>query len=189
MEKSTDGAEIPEHPVLSCAEAKEWEAALLTDEAAEWAAMEQAGEAIGRAVLEDFKEIGGFPADGRLLVLAGKGHNGGDALLAARTILALHPGAHASVVLSLGARALRPLAGRGLDRLKEAAPGRVTIVTADDALAANARYALCLDGIFGFQFRAPMDEATIALITRANAHENIRFRAAVDLPSGVGETN
>src|SRR6478609_6139219 len=150
MEKSTDGAEIPEHPVLSCAEAKEWEAALLTDEAAEWAAMEQAGEAIGRAVLEDFKEIGGFPADARVLVLAGKGHNGGDALLAARTILSLHPGARVSVVLCFGARVLRPLAGRALDRLKAVAPARVEIVQSDDALAAGARYALCLDGIFGF---------------------------------------
>jgi NAD(P)H-hydrate epimerase len=175
--------------VLSCAEAKAWEKALLADEAAEWSAMERAGAALGREVLEDFKEVGGFPADGRVLILAGKGHNGGDALLAARAILAQHPAARASVVLCFGARSLRPLAGRALDRLKAEAPGRVDLVAADDALREDAAHALCLDGIFGFQFRPPMDNDTAALIARVNAHAGIRFRAAVDLPSGVGEQN
>ncbi|MEJ1974007.1 MAG: NAD(P)H-hydrate epimerase [Lacunisphaera sp.] len=180
---------LASHPVFSCAEAKAWETGLLPDEAAEWAAMERAGQALGEAVLEDFKEIGGFPAGGRVLVLAGKGHNGGDALLAARTILFLHPQAKVNVVLCFGARELRPLAGRALDRLKADAPGRCTILAADEALAAGNSYALCLDGIFGFQFRAPMDEATAAIVAQVNAHDGLLFRAAVDLPSGVGETN
>jgi NAD(P)H-hydrate epimerase len=34
-----------------------------------------------------------------------------------------------------------------------------------------------------------MDDATAALLARVNASTTIRFRAAVDLPSGVGETN
>jgi len=182
-------AAISSHPVLTCAEAKAWETGLLKDESAEWRAMEKAGEAIGRAIMEDFKEIGGFPADGRVLVLVGKGHNGGDALLAARAILVLQPQARVNVVLCFGARELRPLAGRALDRLKADAPGRFTILPADEALAAGKSYALCLDGIFGFQFRAPMEAATAAIIIRVNAHEAIQFRAAVDLPSGVGEAN
>ncbi len=161
----------------------------MQDEAAEWAAMERAGQALAAAVLEDFKEIGGFPNDGRVLVLAGKGHNGGDALLAARAILALHSRARVNVVLCFGARELRPLAGRALDRLKVDAAGRCTILPADEALAAGKGYDLCLDGIFGFQFRAPLDGATAAIIARVNAHPDILFRAAVDLPSGVGETN
>jgi hydroxyethylthiazole kinase-like uncharacterized protein yjeF len=189
MERSPEFTAIGLPPVLSCAEARAWEAGLLRDEAAEWAAMERAGEAIGREVLEDFKEIGGFPVDGRVLVLVGKGHNGGDALLAARTVLALRPGARLSVVLCFGARELRPLAGRALDRLKAETPDRVTLVSIDEALGAGVLFALCLDGIFGFQFRAPMDEATATLLARVNAYEGIQFRAAVDLPSGVGETN
>jgi len=48
-------------------------------------------------------------------------------------------------------------------------------------------YDLCLDGIFGFQFRPPVDAATGALLRAVNAHPAIRLRAAVDLPSGVGE--
>ena len=100
-------------PILSCAEARALERRLFgDDEAREWAAMQRAGAAVARAVLEDFKEIGGFPPAGRLLVLAGKGHNGGDALLAARTILEQFPAARATVLLVLGERALRPLAWR-----------------------------------------------------------------------------
>ncbi len=180
---------VPSHPVMSSAEAKAWEARLLQGEAAEWAAIQQAGQVIAQAILEDFKEIGGLPASARLLVLAGKGHNGGDALLAARAILAIHPDARAVVVLCFGATDLRQLAGRALDWLQRDAPGRVEIVPAEKALASGETYALCLDGIFGFQFRAPMDADTAALILRINAHAGIRLRAAVDLPSGVGETN
>ncbi|MES1195185.1 MAG: NAD(P)H-hydrate epimerase, partial [Opitutus sp.] len=76
---------VPSHPVLTCAEARAWEKARLTDEAQEWAATQTAGAKVALSILEDFKEIGGLPAGGRILVLAGKGHNGGDALLAART--------------------------------------------------------------------------------------------------------
>ncbi len=48
-------------PILICAEAGAWEKKLFAgDEAAEWAAMQRAGGAVGAAVLQDFLEIGGF---------------------------------------------------------------------------------------------------------------------------------
>jgi hydroxyethylthiazole kinase-like uncharacterized protein yjeF len=180
---------VPSHPVLGCAEAKAWESRLLQGEAAEWTAMQRAGQAVAESILEDFKEVGGWPAKGRILVLAGKGHNGGDALLAARAILGAQSDARVVVVLCFGAADLRPLAGRALDWLKRDAPGRVEIVSGEKALAAGESYALCLDGIFGFQFRTPLDEDMAKLIAKVNAHTGIKLRAAVDLPSGVGETN
>ncbi len=180
---------VPSHPVLTCAEARAWEKARLTDETLEWSAMQEAGAKVAQAVLADFKEIGGLPAGGRLLVLAGKGHNGGDALLAARAILSGRSDTTAVVVLAFGAGDLRPLAGRALDWLRQQAPDRVKIVPQELALAAGQEYALCLDGVYGFQFRAPMDPASAQLIARVNAHKGIRFRAAVDLPSGIGETS
>ncbi len=180
---------VPSHPVLTCAEAGAWEKARLTDAAQEWAAMQQAGGGVARAIVEDYKEIGGLPPDARILVLAGKGHNGGDALLAAREILSTHPAAQVTVVLAFGAGELKPLAGRALDWLRQQAPERVKILPPDQALAADQRYALCLDGLFGFQFRAPMDAAVVQLIARVNTHEGILLRAAVDLPSGIGETS
>jgi hydroxyethylthiazole kinase-like uncharacterized protein yjeF len=170
-------------PILICAEASAWEKKLFAgDEAAEWAAMQRAGGAVGAAVLQDFLEIGGFPPAGRILVLVGKGHNGGDALLAAKFVLEKNPAASAGVIFAFGERPLRPLARRAWQALVQAAPGRVAAT--DDT---EAGCDLCLDGIFGFQFRPPIDAKTAKLLRRINDHPAIRLRAAVDLPSGVGE--
>ncbi len=177
------------HPILSCAGAKAWEAGLLKDEAAEWGAMLRAGAAIAQTIGDDFKEIGGLPEGARILVLAGKGHNGGDALLAAKTILAQHPAAVIDVLLCFGASALRSLARRSLDELRRTAGGHVQEVSLPGLKTAFVSYDLCLDGVFGFQFRPPMDEATAEVLAWVNTHPRIRLRAAVDLPSGLGETN
>ena len=104
---------LASHPILSCEESRAFEARLFGgDEAAEWPAMQRAGRAVAAALLRDFEEIGGFPPAGRVLVLVGKGHNGGDALIAAQAVLAQFPAARAEVVFVLGERALRPLAAR-----------------------------------------------------------------------------
>ena len=170
-------------PILSCAEAAALERRLLGgDEAREAAAMERAGAALAEAVLRDFEEIGGWPASGRLLVLAGKGHNGGDALIAARRLLARFPLARADVVFVLGERGLRPLAQHAWRELAHQGRERVTAVPA--ARLAGG-YDLCLDGIFGFQFRPPVGRGVAALLARFNALP-VRLRAAVDLPSGLG---
>jgi len=173
---------LPAHPVLKADAAKRFEAALFGgDETKEWAAMSRAGAAIGAAVREDFREIGGFPQEGvRVLVLAGKGHNGGDALLAAKFILEACPGAEVEVVLVFGERALRPLTLRAWQALVHSAPGRVRTVR-----EVAGDYALCLDGVFGFQFRPPVEARTATLFAEVNALP-IRLRAAVDLPSGLG---
>ncbi|MBL9189075.1 MAG: bifunctional ADP-dependent NAD(P)H-hydrate dehydratase/NAD(P)H-hydrate epimerase [Opitutaceae bacterium] len=168
----------PSHPILSSDETRSLEAKLFAgDEALEWSAMQRAGRAIAAAVLRDFQELGGFPAAGRILVLAGKGHNGGDALIAAQAILAQFPAARAEVIFAFGSRALRPLAARAWRDLVHAAGDRVASVR-----EARGSYGLCLDGIFGFQFRPPADPRTAALIKAVNALP-IRLRAAVDLPS------
>ena len=180
---------IPSHPVLTSAEAKAWEARILTDESMEWSAMREAGAKVALSILDGFKEIGGLPPQARLLVLAGKGHNGGDALLAAKTILEKFPQATVDVLLCFGEAALRPLARRALDELRGTGlPARVHAIQLGPEFHATS-YDLCLDGVFGFQFRPPMDEATAELLAQVNAHPAIRLRAAVDLPSGVGEAS
>jgi NAD(P)H-hydrate epimerase len=172
------------HPILSCDEAREFEAKLFGgDETREWAAMQSAGSAIAAAVVSDMEEIGGLSAEARLLVLVGKGHNGGDALIAATEILKSYPRARADVVFVFGERALRPLARRAWQEAIAAAGDRWEC--RDDVRSevwSGPNYDLCLDGVFGFQFRPPVDERTATLIERMNAC-SIRFRAAVDLPS------
>jgi NAD(P)H-hydrate epimerase len=182
-------------PILTCADARALEARLFGGhEEREWAAMERAGAGVAAAVQEDFKEIGGFPAAGRILVLLGKGHNAGDAMLAAAVILEKYPAASADVIFVFGERTLRPFAARAWRRLLEAAPQRVRVrsiaLSASlDSVGASERgsYDLCLDGIFGFQFHPPIDAAAAAVLRAVNGHPAIRLRAAVDLPSGLGE--
>jgi ADP-dependent NAD(P)H-hydrate dehydratase / NAD(P)H-hydrate epimerase len=215
-------------PILSCDEARALESKLFGgDETLEWAAMKQAGRSIARALLRDSGEIGGLTPSARLLVLAGKGHNGGDALIAAGAILEALPSARADVLFVFGERALRPLAARAWRELQHRCGGRVrTIARLDDtsegdclgneapsaeaervvpsALSAGSRrsqtsalgttrstfkpgcsvgYDVALDGVFGFQFRPPVEPSVAELINRVNARP-VRLRAAVDLPSG-----
>ena len=166
------------HPILSCEETKTVEARLFGgDEAKEWRAMRRAGRAVATAVLRDFEEIGGFPAGGRVLVLVGKGHNGGDALIAAQAVLEKFPAARAEVKFVFGERLLRSLAARAWRELVQTMGERVARVS-----ELGASYELCLDGVFGFQFRPPADAGVVELFERVN-DTPVRLRAAVDLPS------
>jgi ADP-dependent NAD(P)H-hydrate dehydratase / NAD(P)H-hydrate epimerase len=168
------------HPILTCAEAARFEEKRFAgDETREWSAMQQAGNSVAAAALADFCEIGGFPVAGRVLVLAGKGHNAGDALIAAQSVLARFPAAQADVLFVFGERDLRPLTVQAYRALAQLAANRLRVVPAD-SLAAD--YDLCLDGIFGFQFRPPAGPGVSGLLARVNALP-IRLRAAVDLPS------
>ena len=172
-------------PVLTPAAAGELERQLFQgDEAKEWSAMQAAGRAAAAAIWADFGEVGGFPATGRMLVLVGKGHNGGDALIAAQAILSRAPGATVAVVFVFGERSLRPLAATAWRELQQCGGDRVYRHSEKTATSGPApRFDLCLDGIFGFQFRPPLDPRVTALIDHVNALP-IRFRAAIDLPSG-----
>jgi NAD(P)H-hydrate epimerase len=176
-------------PVLSCDAAKTWETGLLKNEAAEWDAMQCAGSAIAGAVSDDFREIGGLPARLRLLVLAGKGHNGGDAMLAAQTLLADRPAAMVDLLLGYPEDSLRPLARRTLEGLRRTAGPRLRMVNLAGLKAEMAGYDVCLDGVFGFQFRPPLAAPMAELLAWVNTHPQIRLRAAVDLPSGMGAQN
>lgn len=169
-------------PILSCAEAGELERRVLGgDEAREWDAMQRAGRAVGRAVLEHARESRSLSQSPRMLVLVGKGHNGGDALIAANELLRARSEGEArvEVVFVFGERALRPLTARAWRELAQAGGARVRTVP---AATMAGRYDVVLDGIFGFNFRAPADEAVARVIASANALD-VGLRAAVDVPS------
>lgn len=171
---------LPSHPILSCAETAAWEQRLFGgDEAREWPAMQAAGAALARAVQRDAAEIGGLGDAPRLLVLAGKGHNGGDALLAAGHLLDAYPRARADLWPVFGEQALRPLAARVWRDLMSRHHDRIRLLSRPEPVPACD---LVLDGVFGFQFRPPAGPDVTALLQAVNA-ASIRFRVAVDLPS------
>lgn len=174
----------PAWPVLSCEQSREFEEALFRgDEALEWAAMQEAGRALAGAIRGDFLELGSLPAKGRLLVLAGKGHNGGDALLAAAELLARYPGFEAEVLPVFGSVGMKPLARRALRLLQDQGHARVRVLGAPGQ-GSTGSYLISLDGIFGFQFRAPMPDMALAAIAW-EATQAVRMRVSVDLPSGL----
>lgn len=181
------------HPVFSCKDALAWERRqLVGGEDAEWAAMQRAGRAVAHGILRDAAEIGGLRPAARVLVLAGKGHNGGDALLTAHALLAALPAATATIVPVFGERAFRPLATRAWRELLAAAPARVELANSRnlrERLAAEEEWDLCLDGILGLQFHLPLPTDLANLLAALNEHRSFGLRVAVDLPTGVGEEN
>jgi len=115
----------------------------------------------------------------RVVVLAGKGGNGGGALVAARRLSGW--GIDASVVLSTDARRLAAVPRHQLETVR-----RMGIdVRGTDALPPEAP-ALVIDGVIGYGLRGDPRESAAALISWANA--TTAPILALDLPSGLDAT-
>lgn len=199
---------IPTAPILTCAESRTWEAKVLginptsTGEC-EWAAMNRVGHILGRAILEDFAELQSRLESPNILVLAGSGHNAGDAFLAAKAIHSVHPGTRATVILAAESNRLKPLTQRALHVLQQSLQGQCTLAylqksqnpptveTLHQQLAALAGgpkgFDIGLDGLLGLSFQPPLREPTATLLEAVNTFDALRLRAAVDLPSGIGD--
>lgn len=186
---------IQADPVLSCREAQAFEAELLKTESDAWAAMTRAGIRLAHAALRDYCELREVPDALRVLALVGKGHNGGDALIACGELLALYPRAKVSVWMLADVEQLKPLTKKAYHQLA----GRVTYhVIEKDVRAADlfklldqsgegAGFHLCLDGLMGMAFQPPLRSPMDQVIGAVNAYEAIDMRVAVDLPSGLGD--
>lgn len=174
-------------PILNFEAASAWEGRRLgCDEEAVWAAMTRAGKGVAARTLADYAELGSFPRGGRVLILAGKGHNGGDALLAAGELLRRVPGLLVDVILAFEESDLKPLTLRAWKLLLEGAGGRVSLLSREAVAAVEHSYAVCIDGLFGFRFRPPLAAASAALLA-AVAKLHVDLRVAVDVPSGLNE--
>ncbi len=187
------------HPVLSCSESQELEEELFGGDAErEWDAMNQAGLAIANALCLDLQERMGKRAPASLLVLVGKGHNGGDAVIALRHILTRFGETRAFLVFPFGITKVRSLVRRCLDDLQSAHTSRLSFASLRNGdadlielqlreLIGGARIDICLDGVLSMQFRAPLRSPARELVEVVNRMEKIAVRAAVDVPSGVGD--
>ncbi len=149
-------------PVMSCAEAKAFEKAFFSRaEMTEAAAMRAAGTAVGAGVL---RECAGADFS-RLAVLAGKGHNGGDAVRAATRIFAEKKCRVLLVFFAAeNAGGLAPLTRMFLEEFLAAVPAdmRRVVFLPESAAALPpevpafvAAPHVLLDGVFGHSFRPP----------------------------------
>lgn len=116
----------------------------------------------------------------RVVVLAGTGGNGGDALVAARF---LHGwGVEVTVVLSRHPQNYHGLAGSHLDTAD-----RLDIpILAGATLASLPPADLLIDGLLGFSTTRPPSDTVANLIGLANACDAVRL--AIDVPSGLNAT-
>lgn len=183
------------HPTLTCRQAVEFEASILTDETAEWAAMQKAGVGVAKAIELDFQELSPLPQALRVLALIGKGNNGGDALIACGQLLADFPRASVTLLFAEDPEAMKPLAKRAYLQLEgRVSPHQIDEAGDEDSIHAlldsasgAAGYDVCIDGLLGMAFKPPVREPMRALIEAINSYEKIGLRAAVDLPSGKGD--
>ncbi|MEM9226617.1 MAG: NAD(P)H-hydrate dehydratase [Verrucomicrobiota bacterium] len=171
------------HPILTTEESIELEKRILISREMQWNAMNNAGRSLGRALLKDFCELAPLPENLRILVLMGKGHNTGDALLAADEIARIHPGADIHVLLTSDKKEMRTFAKRAFDDLMDT--GRSTLFNL--IKLKHTPFDIVIDGLLGMQFHKPVKNDLAGVIKDVNEHRGIRFRAAVDLPSGLGD--
>jgi NAD(P)H-hydrate epimerase len=184
------------HPILSCDKARLLEASILNSDEAAWAAMSRAGEGIAKALKRDYLELRPIPDYLRILALVGKGHNGGDALIACSHLLADFPRARVDLVLTSPVDDLKPHTARALRELE----GRVSLYSFEggtdeqakklfESISDGKAYHICIDGLVGMEFQPPLREPFQALIKAINGFEAIDLRAAIDLPSGKGDSS
>lgn len=178
--------DIPSHPILSCDQALEWEKSLLTTEGAEWRAMNKVGKALGSSILSDYREVAHWPAEANILVLVGKGHNGGDALLAAAEIVRSSPSGTITVIAPSGPASWKPLTRRADEVLRASLPG--TGWSRRDFVFPRVppewSGEILIDGLMGMQFRPPLREPLESFLDWCKHSVQSRFRVAVDIPSG-----
>lgn len=167
-------------PILSCAAAADFEKSRLPDASAELDAMSRAGEGIARMLLREFAPMLGKAPE--ILVLAGKGHNGGDALCAARAVLREIPGAVLKVFLASPIESLKPNT-RHFAGLVMLGGGRVRIVGKDAISEASD---LMIEGLLGMSFRPPLRGDMAELVSLANS-ASCRLRVSVDMPAGLSD--
>jgi NAD(P)H-hydrate epimerase len=185
------------HPTLTCQEAAKLEASILVDEAAEWAAMKQAGLGIAEAVCLDYQELRPLPQALSVLALIGKGNNAGDALIACGQLLADFPRARVALILAGDPADLKPLAARAYQQLKGRVSQHQVDATSDeaaihallDSASDGRRFDICIDGLLGMSFQPPVRAPMRVLIEAVNNYDKIELRAAVDLPSGKGDAS
>jgi NAD(P)H-hydrate epimerase len=185
------------HPTLTCQEAAKLEASILIDETAEWAAMQQAGIGIAKAVCLDYQELQPLPQGLNVLALIGKGNNAGDALIACGQLLADFPRARVTLILAVDPEAFKPLAARAYQQLKgrvmqhriEESSDEAAIHQLLDSASGGRAFDICIDGLLGMSFQPPVRSPMRVLIEAVNSYDKIGLRAVVDLPSGKGDAS
>jgi ADP-dependent NAD(P)H-hydrate dehydratase / NAD(P)H-hydrate epimerase len=138
--------------------------------------MDQAGAGAARCVRQF------FPSPGTCIVFAGKGHNGGDALVAAEQLQRV--GWRVDLRLPFAEKECSELTRRKLQALRDAIPGSLPTINQSSKI-------IILDGLLGVGAKSFLREPIRAAAREINRlrREDNAFVFAVDLPTGLdGDT-
>jgi NAD(P)H-hydrate epimerase len=163
-------------PIVSAAEMRAAEEAAFARGIEVEALMDEAGAGVARAVRQF------FPHPGTCLVYAGKGHNGGDALVAAECLQ--REGWTIDVRLPFPEADCSELTRKKLAALRDARRDELPLV--HGRAEARASRTIILDGLLGVGTKSLLREpirATAREINRVRLERNA-FLFAVDLPTG-----
>jgi NAD(P)H-hydrate epimerase len=134
--------------------------------------MDQAGAGIAR-VVERF-----FPRPGRCIVFVGKGHNGGDALVAAEHLRRNHWMVEPRLIFD--EQDCSELTRRKLQSFRAAAPSA-------KAISVTGGATIILDGLLGLGAKPPLREPVRTACREINRmrKDEHAYTIAVDLPTGI----
>ena len=192
---------LPQDPILTPSEAIAFEEDYFGgNEDFQWEIINRAGEAVADSALRDMRELRTIPHRPRLLVLVGKGHNGADALLAAKRFLRTIPTARAVVWQWAPKDDCRRMTQRAFEELIEFASKRLEIIPSAremnqekmdqtfNELTKDRGFDLAIDGVLGMQGRAGLESPLDGWIRLFNQTNQIIVRVSVDMPSGISES-
>lgn len=166
----------PTHlPVLRCSEVATEEARFIKGRTSvAWQLMQKAARGVAQEALAFLNR-----RPEKILVLAGKGNNGADALLAAK--ICRHSGTSIQVVF------LEGIPQQGLPyKVWKLCRKNVTVIPPQRlATLKKENFCLIFDGLIGQGFRAPLSPSLNRFIESTHSLQGLRI--AVDLPSGIGD--
>lgn len=144
--------------------------------------MENAGKSVADFIQARFGDL----AQRRIVVLCGKGNNGGDGFVAARHLLKM--GAKPQVFLITDPRDVKGDAATNLTRWKRASRKLVAIRGIGawhSSRAALASADIIVDALLGTGLRGPAEGLLAEVIQDINRREPTQMVVAVDIPSGL----
>ena len=161
--------------LVTCDEMRALEDAVFATGVAADSLMERAGEGMAKA-LQQF-----FPSPGHLIIVGGKGHNAGDALVAARHLLDC--GWSASVRFAFPVEELRSLTAAKLKMLQD----RVSVDSLDAPVPEGWGPMVVMDGLLGIGAGGALRGG---ILDACKAVSRLRREAraatvAVDIPTGL----
>ena len=147
--------------------------------------MENAGNGAAQAMIRRFGEL--LVPGANILILLGRGNNGGDGLVIARVLLQWQPELTIDLAFCLKGQ-LSPLAALNLSRLEEYPQIRVWNQPDQQTFSMLCqRSCLILDGIFGTGFHGQLPGPAALAVQTANSSSAKRI--ALDIPTGINGDN